>query len=263
MIIARFIKPESHLYKTLANQSKKMDVLMSLKPFTWFAIWIMMTSGTSAQQQIVDRFSYWDMSLAWNGTITMIVVAGIMTWVIGQEKIFFTKLNLNISTLLNHCIMILMLFFTGWGWLNVFQGELMIALKSFIPYLCSYFAVLLGFQISIDSIPENGYKPGKSFIFISFILSLLGVALGILFEDPVISTASAVVAPFYLIAIIFPEHKRHIERCRTYPLFICLMFVSVRLPWVLIPSSILFFVLRTYHYFRYQIVYPTFAVDHD
>lgn len=263
MIIARLIKPESGFYKTLAEHSKKMDNLMSYKPMTWFAVWIMMTSGTSAQQQSIDRFSYWDMSLAFNGIVTMMIVAGIITWIIRQEKLSFTGLTLNVSTIMNHSLMVLILFITGWGWFSFINGDLLVTLRSFIPYLCTYLAVLLGFQIPLNSIEEKGYQPGKSFIFITLIFSLLGVVLGILLEDPVISTMSAVIAPFYLIAIVFPEHKRHIERCRIYPIFIGIMFVSVRLPWVLIPSFILFFILRTYHYFRYQIVFPTFAVDHD
>lgn len=71
---------------------------------------------------------------------------------------------------------------------------------------------------------------------------LAGTLIGIRFDDPVISTVAAVIAPFYLIAIVFPEHKRHIERARIYPVFIAAMFVSVRLPWFLIPLAILFLV---------------------
>lgn len=263
MIIARIVPPKSAAYKALSTYSKKLDGLMKLKPLSWFAVWIMMTSGTSAQQSNLDRFTYWDMSLAFNGIVTMIIVAGIMTWVIRQEKLSFTGLTINVLTILKHSLMILLLFITGWGWFTFINGDLLVTLRSFIPYLCTYLAVLLGFQIPLDSIEEKGYQPGKSFIFITLIFSLLGVVLGILLDDPVISTMSAVIAPFYLIAIVFPEHKRHIERCRIYPIFIGIMFVSVRLPWVLIPSFILFFILRTYHYFRYNIVFPTFAVDHD
>ena len=115
----------------------------------------------------------------------------------------------------------------------------------------------------MDLIPEKGYQPGKGLIAVCFLLMLAGTLIGIRFDDPVISTVAAVIAPFYLIAIVFPEHKRHIERARIYPVFIAAMFVSVRLPWFLIPLAILFFGLRTYHYFRYNIIFPTFAVDHD
>ena len=118
-------------------------------------------------------------------------------------------------------------------------------------------------HIDLNTIPEKGYQPGKGLIALCLLLVIASVLLGLAFDDPIISTTAAVIAPFYLIAIVFPQHKRHIERARIYPIFIAAMFVSVRLPWLLIPVAILFFGLRTYHYFRYNIVFPTFAVDHD
>lgn len=263
MIIARIIKPDTGIYKTISGHSEKMDGLMKLKPFTWFAVWIMMTSGTSAQQQTIDRFSYWDMSLALTGIITMVIVAGIITYIFKNDKFNFTNSSINFFWILNHSVVALILFITGWGWLNLIQGDLLLSIKTFIPYLCTYLSVLLVFQIKLDDIPEKGYVPGKSMIAISLVLSLLGVVIGIQLSDPVVSTMSAVIAPFYIVALVFPDHKRHIERCRIYPIFIGIFFISVRLPWVLIPSFVLFFILRTYHYFRYNIVYPTFAVDHD
>jgi len=74
MIISRIIKPESAVYKTLSTFSEKLDRLMKLKPLSWFAVWIMMTSGTSAQQSMSDRYIYWDMSLAGVGLITLLIV---------------------------------------------------------------------------------------------------------------------------------------------------------------------------------------------
>ena len=263
MIIARIVPPKSAVYKALSSYSNKLDGFMKLKPLSWFAVWILMTSGTSAQQSNLDRYIYWDMSLAGVGLITLLIITIVMTFIIRKEKFSFISNDLNTNFILNHTIVGLVLFMTGWGWLNWLNGDLLISLKSFFPYLLTYLSLLFIYQIDLDSIPEKGYTPGKGLIVLSLLLVLVSVFIGIAFDDPVVSTAAAVIAPFYLIAIVFPEHKRHIERARIYPVFIAAMFVSVRLPWLLIPLGVLFFGLRTYHYFRYNIVFPTFAVDHD
>jgi len=263
MIISRIIKPESAVYKTLSTFSEKLDRFMKLKPLCWFAVWIMMTSGTSAQQAMSERYIYWDMSLAGVGLITLLIVTVITTIIFKKEKISFTNIDFNLTFIIQHIIFALVLFMTGWGWLSWLNGDFFVTLKHFSPYGLVYISVLLVYQIDLDLIPEKGYQPGKGLIAVCSLLVLAGALIGIRFDDPVISTAAAVITPFYLIAIVFPEHKRHIERVRIYPVFIAAMFVSVRLPWFLIPLAILFFGLRTYHYFRYNIIFPTFAVDHD
>lgn len=90
MIISRIIKPESAVYKTLSTFSEKLDRLMKLKPLSWFAVWIMMTSGTSAQQAMSDRYIYWDMSLAGVGLITLLIVT-VITTIIFKKKNFIYK----------------------------------------------------------------------------------------------------------------------------------------------------------------------------
>lgn len=263
MIIARIIKPESALYKKLSESIKKCDGWMNLKPFSWFAIWVMMSSGMNAQIHYINRYSYWDMELTLVGLLKIVIITLIMMYVIRKEKIKFSGNTINLSFIGNQSLLFLLLFVTGWGWEKMILGDFLHALKASIPYWCTYLAIIFGFQINLESIAEKGYQPGKGLILSSFILTATAAIIGILFDDPVISTASAVIAPFYLIAWVFPQHKRHIERCRTYPVFTGLFFVSVRLPWLLIPSLALFFALRIYHYFRFNIIYPTFAVHHD
>ena len=93
------------------------------------------------------------------------------------------------------------------------------------------------------------------------IFTLISSSLGFYLDDPVISTVSTVYLPFLIVAIVMPAHKRHLQRARIYGLFIPAVFLSIRYPWFLVPLWSLFFVLRIYHYFRYKIVFPTFAVD--
>ena len=87
--------------------------------------------------------------------------------------------------------------------------------------------------------------------------------MGFQFDDPVASTVSTVYLPFILVALIMPAHLRHLQRARIYGVFIPAVFLVVRFPWFLIPLCTLFFLLRLYHYFRFNIVYPTFGVDYD
>ncbi len=263
MIVTHLFPEKSNRYRTMAEWSQKMDRFMTLKPLNWFAVWIMITSGTSAQQQTLNRYIFWDTSLTETGLLIMLAVTFLTTFLFKRSDFKFENIDLKVSSFLQHAFFALGLFLTGWGWLNLFNGEMLTAFKYFFPYLLSYISLLLMFQINVDEIPEQGYGPGKMYIVLCFILTLASSALGVIFDDPVISTAAAVYAPFLLVAIFFPIHQRHIQRIRVYPLFIFIVFISARLPWLLIPILLLFFTLRTYHYFRYNIIYPTFSVDHD
>ncbi|MGY8783049.1 MAG: hypothetical protein ACKVHA_06530, partial [Fidelibacterota bacterium] len=62
-------------------------------------------------------------------------------------------------------------------------------------------------------------------------------------------------------ALIWPNHVRHLQRARFYPVFTFSMFLCVRAPWFIIPLLVLFFILRTINYLRLGITYPSFAVD--
>ncbi len=260
MIISRIIPVKSAVYKTISKRAEKLDGFVQWKPYHWFAVWVLMSSGTSAQQGILNRYSYWSMSQAGIGLTTLLIVTLIIALLLKKELFSFSNIDLRPAHLFSHFIFAFVLFLTGWGWIN---GDYFTAMKSFLPYVLAYGSVLLMYRLNVDEIPEKGYQPGKVYIAFCLLLALASSALGVLFDDPVISAASMVYVPFLVVAIVFPEHKRHIQRIRIYPIFIYAMFVSVRVPWLLIPLAILFFSLRTYNYFRYNIVYPTFSVDHD
>ncbi len=260
MIIARIIPTKSPMYKSISKWAEKLDGFLQWKPYHWFAIWVLMLSGTGAQQGMLNRYSYWNMSQAGIGLITLLIVTIIIAFLLRKNQLSFDNIDLKPAHLFSHFVLAVVLFMTGWGWLN---GDYLTAMKSFLPYVLAYGSVLLMYRINLDEIPEKGYQPGKIYILFCLLLALASSVLGVIFDDPVISTASMVYAPFLLVILVFPEHKRHIQRIRIYPIFIYAMFVSVRVPWLLIPLGILFFSLRTYNYFRYNIVYPTFSVDHD
>jgi len=260
MIISKLIPTESSLYLILSEFSKNWNGLMKFNPYRWFVLWILMASGTAAHEGVIDRFTFWNESSPLSGWITLVIVTGIFQYTMEKQKFSFNGIVNNWKLIIEHILFSFLLFITGWGWLS---GNYFNALQSFLPYLMGYLSVLGMFQINLDTVDEKGYEPGKWIVVVSLLLSISSIVLGIILDDPVISTASAVYTPFLLVTLVFPEHKRHIQRIRIYPIFIYAMFVSVRLPWLLIPLGILFFGIRIYNYFRYNIVYPTFSVDHD
>ena len=141
-------------------------------------------------------------------------------------------------------------------------------IKNFVPYLLFYISVWLVFSIELigkddKSISIAGSSPRILNLVFSTLFIIVGSIIGFHFDDPVASTVSTVYLPFLIVALIMPVHVRHLQRARIYGVFIPAVFLTVRFPWFLIPLWALFFLLRLYHYFRFNIVYPTFGVDYD
>ena len=140
-------------------------------------------------------------------------------------------------------------------------------LFSLVTYIFSFLSCLVVFQFKIELEEDKGtwnnfnWEHKFEYLSISVGFMLLAMFLGIFLEDPVASTAAAVSIPFPLIALIWPNHVRHLQRARFYPLFTFAMFLSVRAAWFLVPLAVLFFILRMVNYFRYGIVHPSFGVD--
>jgi len=138
---------------------------------------------------------------------------------------------------------------------------------SIVPYVLSFLSCLLVFQFILELEEDKGtwnnlnWENKLGYLSMSVVFMVLAMLLGISLEDPVASTAAAVALPFSAIALIWPDHVRHLQRARFYPLFIFAMFLCVRAPWFLVPLAVLFFLLRIVNYFRYGIVHPSFGVD--
>tara|TARA_Y100000588_G_scaffold325634_1_gene359526 strand:+ start:83 stop:907 length:825 start_codon:yes stop_codon:yes gene_type:complete len=268
MIVARIIPKDSNLYERvrpyIINLSEFLDkfAIMQL-----FAIWSLTVAGTVIASGINDRFMYWDWS-SWNDGLLRLAISSILfiffihpksLWIAGSKK-------LNETDLFLHCIISLLFIFIGAiGYVTDWK----IFLFNLFPYLIGFIAGLLVFQFTLVLDEINGewvanYWENK-LVFLSLSSILFGVATlsGIYFDDPLLSTVAMVNFPFPLVALIFPNHVRHLQRARFYPLLIFSLFLSVRAPWFLIPLATLFYFIRTINYFRYGIVYPSFGVDFD
>ena len=263
MLVSRLIKPESDLYGRLSKLSKRLDNFMNWHPLHWFGMWCMTIGGFSIIKGQENRYVFWD----WNsGSIfifSIIILVTVCTILSVRHPATPKEIN-NLRSLL---------YFIVIGSMGLLLGSIgpkfsMDAIKNYVPYLLFYISVWLVFSIEFieqddKSISIAGSSPRILNLVGSTVLIIVGTVMGFHFDDPVASTVSTVYLPFLIVALTMPAHIRHLQRARIYGVFIPAVFLAVRFPWFLIPLWALFFLLRLYHYFRFNIVYPTFGVDHD
>lgn len=258
--------------------SKKSKVYNNLKPFFLkigersdklglihlFSIWTLVVAGIVVRMHSNDRFIYWDWSDSFTGLFKLLFVTIIFIRYMFPKKVWLAGHKiLSNNEILNHTIVALLLIIIGF---LDFQINIQ-SLVLIIPYLLVFISCLMIFQFKLILHEGNGtwdvvqWQNKNLLLTISFSLMLLSVALGIYFDDPLVSTAGMVSSPYAIIALLWPNHVRHLQRARFYPLFTFAMFLCVRAPWFILPTFLLFFSLRVINYFRYGIAYPSFAVD--
>ena len=236
---------------------------MNWQPLHWFGMWCMVISGFNIIKGQENRYIFWDWNSGSLFIFSVIILVTVWSILSARHPATPKKIN-NLRSLLYFIVigsMALLLVAIG-------PKFSMVAIKNYAPYLLFYIAVWLVF--SIESIQQDdksfeiaGPSPRSRNLVGATTLIIVGTVMGFQFDDPVASTVSTVYLPFLLVALIMPAHIRHLQRARIYGVFIPAVFLVVRFPWFLIPLCTLFFLLRLYHYFRFNIVYPTFGVDHD
>ena len=274
MLIEKIIPVDSKSYLSWRdNFSALGNKIDSQGWIQLFSIWTLTIAGVVVSMDFQDRYVYWQ----WDG------------WMIGLLKLaavsvlFLTypKRNdiwkagstvLKINEALKHLLIGSFLFLIGFIdpiIINEVQNisYLVGGALALLCYMFAFASCLLIFQFTLELDIEKGvwnnfkWDDKPLYLSLSVVFMLISIILGIYLQDPVASTAAAVSIPFPVIALIWPNHVRHLQRARFYPLFTFAMFLCVRAPWFLIPLGILFFLLRTVNYFRYGIVHPSFGVD--
>ena len=246
-----------------------------------FTIWTLTVAGIVLSMDMQDRYVYWEWDDWMVGLVKLMIVSVVFIAFLNPKKIWTvgTK-RLKLNEVLIHCVVGIILLLFGWMDLDMIEanskGEfessiivvyLIHSALSIVPYVFSFLSCVLVFQYILELEEDTGTWTNSNwenkfrYLSISVVSMLFAMLLGIVLEDPVASTAAAVAIPFSAIALIWPNHVRHLQRARFYPLFIFAMFLCVRAPWFLIPLGVLFFMLRTINYFRYGIVHPSFGVD--
>ena len=246
-----------------------------------FTIWTLTVAGIVLSMDMQDRYVYWEWDGWMVGLVKLMIVSVVFIAFLNPKKIWTvgTK-RLKLNEVLIHCVVGTILLLFGWMDLDMIEanskGEfessiivvyLIYSALSIVPYVFSFLSCVLVFQYILELEEDTGTWTNSNwenkfrYLSISVVSMLFAMLLGIVLEDPVASTAAAVAIPFSAIALIWPNHVRHLQRARFYPLFIFAMFLCVRTPWFLIPLGVLFFLLRTINYFRYGIIHPSFGVD--
>jgi len=318
MIITRWIKIESPLYKTINGLIKSFDKCFLIKPIMFLFTWTFICAGISAYYGTNIPEFYWSTNFnpnffliffgitlisssatlvglkeSFQRIIIILLISGIIilisglllesnvsmiknqifpvtawilafysTWrglLINQDKLLQEKLSLRI-------------FFSGFSSLSLFMagwhiggGSLLHGIFSSLPYIIAFIAVFLYYPLSIhaEKLDSRDLLSDLNRIpIISFILLITSTVIAYFINDPVLSTAGAIIIPFYLVSLIFPRAE-HIIRSFKYPLFILIIFIGVRLPWLLFAIFLNFTLIRLYNYFRFGIIEPTLKVSND
>jgi hypothetical protein len=265
MIIEKLFSKKSNLYNNLKPFFKitgeRVDQLGLIH---LFSIWTLVVAGIVVKMHSNDRFIYWDWSDSFSGLIKLIFATFIFIKYLFPKKVWLAGIKiLSNNEILKHSIVALFLIIFGFLDTQINISSLILI----IPYLLVFVSCLMIFQFKLILDEKNGtwdivqWKNKNLILAISFSLMLFSVILGIFFDDPIVSTAGMVSSPYAIIALLWPNHVRHMQRARFYPLFTFAMFLCVRAPWFILPTFTLFFSLRVINYFRYGIAYPSFAVD--
>ena len=275
MLIEKIIPVGSDLYSVWSGYFSELGKKIDSQGWVQlFSIWTLTVGGIVLSMDLSDRYIYWQWSGWIKGFIKLLIVSIVFIFILKPNEMWTagTK-RLNIKEFLIHSGIGSILIVFGLFDLGMIVGpyeskiEFLHVLLSLISYVFSFLSCLIVFQFILELEEDKGtwnnfnWEHKFEYLSISVGFMALAMLLGIFLEDPVASTAAAVSIPFPLIALIWPNHVRHLQRARFYPLFTFAMFLSVRAAWFLVPLAVLFFTLRMVNYFRYGIVHPSFGVD--
>lgn len=275
MLIEKIIPVGSDLYSVWSGYFSELGKKIDSQGWVQlFSIWTLTVGGIVLSMDLSDRYIYWEWSGWIEGFIKLLIVSIVFIFILKPNEMWTagTK-RLNIKEFLIHSGIGSILIVFGFFDLGMIVGpyeskiEFLHVLLSLISYVFSFLSCLIVFQFILELEQDKGtwnnfnWEHKFEYLSISVGFMALAMLLGIFLEDPVASTAAAVSIPFPLIALIWPNHVRHLQRARFYPLFTFAMFLSVRAAWFLVPLAVLFFTLRMVNYFRYGIVHPSFGVD--
>lgn len=275
MLIEKIIPVGSDLYSVWSGYFSELGKKIDSQGWVQlFSIWTLTVGGIVLSMDLSDRYIYWEWSGWIEGFLKLFIVSIVFIFILKPNEMWTagTK-RLNIKEFLIHSGIGSILIVFGLFDLGMIVGpyeskiEFLHVLLSLISYVFSFLSCLIVFQFILELEEDKGtwnnfnWEHKFEYLSISVGFMALAMLLGIFLEDPVASTAAAVSIPFPLIALIWPNHVRHLQRARFYPLFTFAMFLSVRAAWFLVPLAVLFFTLRMVNYFRYGIVHPSFGVD--
>jgi len=262
MIAQRLAPVGTPRHEKIFNRVQKIEGLDGLNPLVWFAIGGLYAAGISAYAGNMDRYTFWTFSRWIQGSVGILIWTLVYVFLLRKQSWFDFSSGFQLKHLILNLLIGLVVFLSGWVHFSI-NG-----LTQAVLYLLAFLAIWLVFTIEIDENEDTGKKtiPNPTYRLtvaaVGGVLLLFTMFAGIFRDDPVLSTASIVALPFYIVAL-FDNHVRHVQRLRFYPGFIFLGFIASREAWFFVIAVIFFYFLRHFYYFRLGIIHPSFGVDHD
>ena len=265
MLIARLFPKKSTFFKQNKEYFTKLGISMDLGGWIQlFTIWTLVVAGIVINKDSINRYIYWEWSGWFIGLIKLVFVTLLYIFLLKPKKLWCPgKEVLDKDRFLIHGVLASILVLIG-----MIDLEISITMiPKLLPYCFAFLSGLLVFQFPLELDEDNGvwnhfnWENKIRILTLSIILMFIASLMGIYLDDPILSSSAAISIPFPLIALVWPNHVRHLQRARIFPIFTFAMALCIRAPWFLIPLGLLFFVIRTINYFRHGIVYPSFAVD--
>ncbi len=152
------------------------------------------------------------------------------------------------------------------GWIIAGKWQLKDIIYA-IPYLLAWTAVAV-----LTTIPdkEGDLKTGKKTIsvhyenrvtiWLAFICLVLSFALGMYFNDPVISLSCLLSSPLFII-MLFKPTEAWVLRSIRYPILFLALILCVEFPLFFIVLLMNYYLCRFYYLSRFNLNYPTFQVE--
>lgn len=261
MWIARLLPLGTDRYNSVAGFLKVIDPVMKAKPIEWLSFWILFGAGVGLRNGQFDRYYFWNFS-GWIVPVLICLSLTVVMAVIFKNRPNWLAIESRGGALYRRLGIYVL---TGLVLLEVGRlGNPSSQIIEFLPYLFALVGVYLLFCIpgltGAEETNQSVDRQRRRYGGPALAATIAAMATGVMFDDPVISTAAVVFSPF-LIVVLATTHPRHVQRARIYANFIYGFFISMRAPWLLVLMIVWFFSLRWYNYFRFGITYPKLIIE--
>ena len=230
MLLARLIPKDSSNFKNLSFGFKKLGKKFDeLGLIFLFPIWTLIGAGLVTSLDFSNRYVYWEWHGYLLGLIRVLVGSVIYIFILRPRNYWIPGCKkLQFKNLIAHFGIAILMLFIGW----VDHNVRIINILTLFPYGIAFLSCLLIFQFELEFDSANGiwihsgWQDKAKILLMSIFLMFVSTTLGILMDDPILSTAAAVSIPFPLVTLVWPNHVRHLQRARIFPIFTFAMLMS-------------------------------------
>ncbi len=180
------------------------------------------------------------------------LLAVILLWMLYGINTILWRDNKAVQSAL-HILVGLLFFAVGWG-----RGSA--SVLEMFPLIVPYLMILITLSITVVfALAETSTiskQLGQLLVGVGLLLLLVAIVTAFIIGDPLGSTVAALMAPFYVVALIRGE-RIDILRCFRYSLLVITIFTGARYPYLFLPVLALFYLSRFYQLRTRGIAFPT------